>query len=252
MKLDRNAEPRWPRVRTERDAVAFIHAAGFCLLFPVKRLPLPSLYWAVARRPIQLGPQWDAGCEKIWRWKDELPRRRLAWYAKYFRGRGTFISLEMLPYFLALEGIGVALHEHGRAYRAGEISHDAGIIWKTLAEEGPLATLELRHACGMASETGNARFKRAMLKLQAKLVVTHFGAEQETAAWASARFELTARAFPRQVAAARKVSAAEARAAIVRKYLAWQPAAKPADLTHLFGWTKKETLAAMPGAMLAS
>jgi len=32
------------------DAVRFIDAVGFCLLFPVKNVALPSLYYAVARR----------------------------------------------------------------------------------------------------------------------------------------------------------------------------------------------------------
>lgn len=237
--------PQFPRVCTKRDAVGFINSVGFCLLFPVKRLPLVSLYWAVARQPIHLGPQWDAACESIWAWKDDLPRQRRAWYGKYFCGRGTFISLELLPYFLALEGTDAAPSEYDRNYQTGKISHDAAVIWKTLAIEGPLATLELRHACRMDSKAGNKRFKRAMLELQSKLVVTHFGAEQETAAWESARFELTARAFPRQVTAARDISPVRARATIAQKYLAWHAQAKAADLARLFGWTKAEAASAL-------
>jgi hypothetical protein len=232
-------------VHTKRDAVGFINRVGFCLLFPVKRLPLLSLYWAVARRPIHLGPQWDAACETIWAWKDELPRQRHAWYAKYIRGRGTFISLELLPHFLAVEDTNVTPSEYDRVYQAGELSHDAVVIWKTLAREGPLPTLELRHACRMDSKAGNKRFKRAMLELQSKLIVTHFGTEQETAAWESTRFELTARAFPRQVTAARNISPAQARAAITQKYCVWHPKAKATDLVRLFGWTKADAASAL-------
>ena len=97
-------EIHWPRkVRTAADAVRFIDAVGYCLLFPIRNLPLPSLYYAVARRDIHLGPSWDKYCEMIWMWKDELPRKGRAFYAKYFKGRGTFISLKLLPHFLALE-----------------------------------------------------------------------------------------------------------------------------------------------------
>jgi hypothetical protein len=229
------------RVRTAADAVRFIDAVGYCLLFPIKRLPLPSLYYACARRQAFT---WDKYTEKIWEWKDELPRRRRAFYSKYFKLRGTFISLKLLPHFLAMRDSAAAPGDFERFYAAGRISHDARTIWKTLAEHGPLATLELRHACKMESKAGNARFKRAMLQLQCLLVVVHFGAEQETGAWASNRFELTSRAFPKQVQGARRIAPAAARAALAAKYLEWHPEVDWRVLAHLFGWTKAEAQAA--------
>lgn len=237
--------PRSKRVRTAADAVRFIDGAGYCLLFPIKRLPLPSLYYACARRDIQLGPSWDKYCERIWEWKDELPRRRRAFYAKYFKQRGTFISLKLLPHFLAMRGSPTAAEEHERFYAAGQVSHHAQMIWRALASHGPLATLELRHACKLDSKGANARFRRAMLELQCLLAVVHFGAEQETAAWASARFELTARAFPKQASMARRITPEQARAAIAAKYLEWHPDAPWQTLARLFGWTKSETQVAV-------
>jgi hypothetical protein len=233
-------------VRTAAEAVRFLDAAGCCLLFPVRGLPLPSMYYAVARRDIRLGPGWDKYCELIWEWKDDLPRRRRAFYAKYFRGRGTFISLALLPHFLAMRG--AAAGDFDRLYAEGRLSDAARRIGRALAEHGPLATLELRHACRMESKAANIRFKRAMLELQGLLGVTHFGAEQETAAWPSARFELTARAFPRQVAAARRLSPEQARRAIAAKYLEWHPEASPAAVARLFGWTRAQGPAALPAA----
>jgi hypothetical protein len=231
----------WPRrVRTAGDAVRFINAAGFCMLFPVKNVPLPSLYYAAARR---YPATWDKYAEMLWEWKDNLPRQGRAFYAKYFRTRGTFISLAMLPNFLAMRGSAAAPGDPERLYAEGRISHDARTIWQALEEHGPLATLELRHTCRMESKAGNVRFKRAMLDLQCLLVVVHFGAEQETAAWPSGRFALTARAFPRQVALARRIAPA-ARAALASKYLQWHPDAPAAMLARLFGWPKPEAKAA--------
>ena len=72
-------EIRWPRkVRSAAEAVRFVDAVGFCVLFPLKNIPLPSMYYAVARRDIHLGPSWDTYCQMIWNWKDELPHRRRA------------------------------------------------------------------------------------------------------------------------------------------------------------------------------
>jgi hypothetical protein len=236
----------WPRkVRTAADAVRFIDAVGYCLLFAIKRVALPSLYYVCARRQAFT---WDKYTEKIWEWKDELPRGGRVFYAKYFKMRGTFISLEMLPHFLASAGAPLAAEDFERFYAAGRISHEARTVWRALAEHGPLPTLELRHACKMESKAGNARFKRAMQELNCLLAVTHFGAEQETAAWASNRFELTARAFPKQAQAARRITPERARTALAAKYLEWHPETPPVVLQRLFGWSRLEAQAALPHA----
>ncbi len=242
-------EIRWPRrVLTAAEAVTYIDAVGFCMLFPVNNVALPSLYYVVTRRNPQAEFVWDKYSAKVWRWKDQLPRRRRAFYGKYFKGRGTFLSLAMLPHFLAIRGTATAPGGYERFYRDGRIREDARVIWEALAKHGPLATLELRHACKLETTTGNVRFKRAMLELQCLLVVVHFGAEQETAAWASGRFELTSRAFPNETSRARQISPEEARGAIAARYLEWRPDAASAQVAPLFGWTKAEALAALEEA----
>ena len=228
------------RVVTAADAVRFIDSVGYCLLFPIRGLPLPSLYYACARRECTT---WDKYCLRIWKWKDELGQRRRAFYTKYFKGRGTFLSVKLLPHFLALEGGAYGAGDFDRAYAGGRITADARTAWEVLAAHGPLATLELRHACNMDSTAGNRRFKKAMLQLSRLLIVFHSGAEQETESWASSRFELTARAFPTAVARAREIEAAEARRVLAKKYVEWHPRADVRGLSRLFGWTKSEALA---------
>jgi len=236
-------EIAWPRrVNTPADAVHFIDHVGFCALFPVKNVALPSLYYAVAKRP-PVG--WGKYAQLIWEWKDELPKKRRALYAKYFKGRGTFISLKPLPHFLAMHGTAIEADAAEAFYETGHISHDALELWQALAKHGPLATLELRHACKMETQAGNKRFKKAMLELQGLLIVTHSGAEQETEAWASNRFDLVARVFPQQVAQAAKISTDEARTAIAVKYRTLCPFASPAHMARLFGWTKAQAVSAL-------
>src|SRR5271156_6688388 len=139
------------------------------MLFATKNIHLPSLYYAVTRRTSGADWIWDKYSSMIWRWKDELPRRRMAYYGKYFRGRGTLISLEQLPNFLSLRGSVVRPGDSQRFYRAGRIREDARIVWEALEEHGPMATLELRNACRMETKIGNKRFKRAILDLQCSL-----------------------------------------------------------------------------------
>jgi hypothetical protein len=238
-----NFEIRWPAgINSAAAAAKFIDTVGFCVLFPVKNVPLPSLYYAAAKRQ---PTGWDKCAQLIWKWKDELPKKRRALYAKYFKGRGTFISLELLPYFLAIDGTAVETGEAEAFYKSGRISHDALELWLGLAKHGPLATLELRHACKMETQAGNKRFKKAMLELQGLLIVTHSGAEQESEAWASNRFELVYRAFPKQVAEANKISVEEARTVLARKYCTLHPGATPTQMARLFGWSKAQAVAAL-------
>lgn len=130
-------------------------------------------------------------------------------------------------------------------YAAGHISRDALELWRSLAQHGPTPTLELRHACKMESQPGNKRFKKAILELQKLLIVTHSGAEQETESWASSRFDLVSRCFPKQIAAALKISAGQARVALAQKYLQLNPRATPTHVARFFNWTKPETLSAL-------
>jgi hypothetical protein len=240
-------EIRWPRrVLTPSDAVKYIDTTGFCMLFPVSKVPLPSLYFAVTHRNPHEKMVWDKYTEIVWRWKDELPRRKRAYYGKYFRGRGTFISLGLLPHFLAMRESTAAPGDHNRFYGDGRIGENARVIWEALEKHGPLATLELRHACKMETKAGNVRFKRAILELQCLLIVVHFGAEQETASWASGRYELTCRAFPKETAAGRRISPDNARTSLAAKFLEFHPDAAPAQLARLFGWSKEEATRAMP------
>jgi hypothetical protein len=236
------------RVVTVTHALKFINAAGFCTLFPVANVPLPSLYCAVTGRASDDDIVFDKHFAKLWRWKDDLPRRRRALYAKYFRGKGTFISKLQLPNFLAMRGAAVTPNDHERFYREGRIHSDARLIWETLAERGPLATLELRHACKMETTVGNVRFKRAILSLQCFLIVSHFGSEQETGAWASGKYELTCRVFPEETSAAFEIEPREARATVAAKFAEMNAGAQPMQLARLFGWTKAQAQAALEAA----
>ena len=243
MKNSLTGELPWPRrVKTAVDAVRFIDHVGFCMLFPVKNVVLPSLYYAMARRR---PTGWGKYSQAIWKWKDDLPKKRHAFYGRYFKGRGTFISLKLLPHFLAMQGTAVGPAGAEAFYKTGRISRDALELWQLLAKHGPLPTLELRHACKMETQAGNKRFKKAMLELQGLLIVTHSGAEQETEAWASNRFDLVARAFPKQSREAQRISPEDARTAIAGQYRTLYPSASPVQIARLFGWTKAQAVTAL-------
>ena len=148
-------ELSWPRlIRTRSDAVCFIDHMGFCVLFSLKDVPLPSLYYVVSKRS---DVRWDKYAQLIWKWKGELPKKRRVFYGKYFKGRGTFLSLKLLPHFLAMRGTAVGPAEADTFYKTGRISHDALDLWQALgkhhAKEGQRGRSCDRSRCSLLIET---------------------------------------------------------------------------------------------------
>lgn len=232
------------KVRTFAQAAAHIERVGFCLLFPIKGLPLPSLWAAVkgrSPRNFNLVAAWDADAEKLWGWKDQFPKRRRAWYGKFFRGKGSLLSPAFLSCFYRLEGNYGQADEHERLYGEGRITADARAIAAELRRHGPQGVLELRYALGWTSKRGNRRFKRALEELQRRLLLVRWGTKAETNAWESAVYQLTPRAFPRAAKAAAKLTGEEARRRIAAQYRHLNPPATPRDLMRAFGWSKEES-----------
>jgi len=234
-------------------AARYIDKVGYCLLFPIKGLRLPSLWAAVkgkTPRSFNLVAAWDDDALRLWDWKDELPRRRLAFSGKVFRGKKSLISLAYLPCFYRLAGNPGSANEYVQLYREGKISPEARAICEELFRHGPQATLALRHALGWTSPRQNRRFKRALEELQRRLLIVHWGVKAETHAWESVVYQLTPRAFPRAVRAAAKLTAEKARRRIAANFRRLVPGATPADAARLFGWTREDARAAFDWARL--
>ncbi len=235
------------RVRTFAQAARYIDRAAFCLLFPVKGVRLPTLWAAVkgqVPRIFSLVGTWDEDAERLWSWKDDFPRRRRAWYGKYFRGRASLISVAFLPCFYRLAGNDGAADEYEQLYREGKITADARALCHQLHRHGPLAALEFRHALGWTGKRGNRRFQRALAELQCRLLIVHWGTRAETPAWESAVYQLTARAFPRLARQAAQLHPAEARCRIAAQYRKLVPGAAPREAARLFCWSLADARAA--------
>ncbi|MGH8874655.1 MAG: AlkZ-related protein [Acidimicrobiia bacterium] len=151
------------------------------------------------RRPSRFGPsqppqcrqrdtieEWDAGTSLVWECRGELPRRAVAWYGEWLKGRGTFLATRLLPPW---GGWGVIV-ETDNLPCARELSPDAGLVFEVLVAEGPLPKLELRSITGLDRRA----FARALASLRRGLV-RHYLRSQHSAAWESSVYEPTARAF---------------------------------------------------------
>jgi hypothetical protein len=185
--LGKARERRWwlrgRRLRSIARAAAFVDDVGFALLFPSERVLAPSLWEAVAgedAEPFATGMESDE--QRVWAWKDELPRRGLTWYGNFVAGRGSFLSPSLLRWLYPGYG---GTDDHADL----ELSRAAHEIAGALAE-GPLPSATLRALIGDRN-----RYQRAAVELQRQLLVTTAGVQEQTSGWPSTVLDLTCRRF---------------------------------------------------------
>ena len=149
---------------------------------------LPSLWEAVAGTPeitwssrdeegrfLDFSPEFG----RVWRWKDELPEKRLVCVGKHVRGRSALVSLEVLPTLVAARG------------EPEEPAPLEQAIVDFLAEEGPCSTADLPGLVGHERRPVAA----AVDRLQRHLVLTTAGAQERPQGWPAVVVDLLARRY---------------------------------------------------------
>jgi hypothetical protein len=243
---------RTRRVQTLREAERFVQEAGFCFLWPIKGVEMPSLFHAIAGRVRDVPMAHDdPDLSKCWNWKDQSLGAKRWYYAKLLSRRATLISLEFLPAFYALSPNYGDDEDYLREYEAGLLSREAKNIYEALQKSGPLHTVRLRKEAGLAADSAKSTFERALADLQVGMKIVPTGVA-EAGAWRySFIYDLVTRQFPEAVAQARQISRSRARALLVRRYLDNVVAVSRAEIARVFGvlrWTPHElekTLAAL-------
>jgi hypothetical protein len=214
------------RVASLQRAGAFIDDVGFALLFPNKGVTLPSLYAVVSDTPLfSAEGDWGPEADRVWAWKDELPRRGLAWYGRFVRGRPSLLSPTLLADLYPRRG-------RPDDFEDADLTPQAHRIARILLRSGPQSTGALREALDVEGKRANEAFRRSIAELGRALVVTHFGVEDEGAGWPVPILELTTRAFP--VPARRSERAARLRA--TERYLDTMLEGAPHEIGNAFGW----------------
>jgi hypothetical protein len=136
-------------------------------------------------------------------------------------------------------------------YEDGLMTAEAKAIYEALLEHGPLDTVRLRREARTSAESAKSRFERALVELQVGLKVLPIGVA-EAGAWRYAFvYEIVQRHFTDLPAQARPIGRAEARRALVLRYLDNVVAADRkmlAKVFHVLRWTSREldrTIAAL-------
>ena len=229
-------------LQTVDDAIAFLDDVGFCFLFPIKEVELPSLWDAVCGR-VKAVPNehHDPHIQKTWGWKDTSLDKRWWYYGKLLRKRATLVSLELLPSFYALsENYGDPANDYLQQYLDGRLSHEAKLIYEALLEHGPQHVIELRRLARLTGKSRTSAFQRALAELQADLKILPVGVARAGAWHYAFIYEIVSRWYPDLSERARPIRGDQARRTLLATYLDNVIAATVDQAARLFGWVKRD------------
>lgn len=223
-------------IRTVRGAASWVDRAGLALIFPSDDLVLPSLWEAVAGTPeitwstrdedgrfLDFSPEFG----RVWRWKDELPERRLVCVGKHVRGRSALVSLDVLPALVAARGEPEPPSELEQA------------LVDFVEAEGPCSTADLPSLIGYERKPVAA----AVDRLQRRLVLTTAGAQERPQGWPAVVVDLLARRYAEHLD--RLPDAEDARTKLAELVLRFARELSAADLAAVIGCTRKQAESAL-------
>ncbi|HTP10441.1 MAG TPA: crosslink repair DNA glycosylase YcaQ family protein [Anaerolineae bacterium] len=231
------------RITSPEQAVKFVNDVGFCFLFPIQKVEMPSLWDAIAGRVVKTYPDHKGyEIERTWGWKDESLDKKWWYYGKLIRDKATLISLDFLPNFYALsENFGDYEHDYLEEYKTGQLTAEAKQVYEALLKNGALDAVRLRREAHMSSDANKGRFDKALTDLQTGLKVLPIGIAP-VGAWRYAFiYELLPRWYPEVPIRAQQIGRAEARHRILDRYLRNVIFSTVPLTARVFGWSIKET-----------
>jgi hypothetical protein len=220
-------------------AAAFVDQVGIAVPWGKADLVLPSLWqgiagpdadWAIrdeTGKALEFSPEF----QRLWRWKDELPERRLACAGKHFSGAALLIAPRLLPAAYALTGRSGEVGD----FRDDELETLESQVAEIVLENEPLTGPEIRRLLGT---TDRKAVERAVARLQRRLVLTNAGAAEQAQGWRAIRQDIFTRRW--QKALTRLPSEDEARRDLALSVLSGTDEVSAADVAGALGWRRKQ------------
>ena len=229
------------RVRSERQALAFVVDVGFCSTFYCFPEGVPCLWEAVTGRA---RPRWprrshhDAAIGLTWELKDTLPAKKRVYYGKLLKGRPLLVALDVFPAFYALVRGRQRARDYRAEYEAGHMTQTAKRLMDALAREHPQYTGDLRGNTFMLGPYRTREFERSMAELQQGLWIVK--TEERYEPTFSYRWDLLEAWLPEPVAAGRRLARDRALEHLVARYAGAAVFTRERLLQRLFGRPAEE------------
>jgi chromosome segregation and condensation protein ScpB len=225
-------------------AAAFVDRAGIAVAWGKADLVLPSLWheiagpdadWAMrdeAGKPTGFSPEF----ERLWRWKDELPERRLACAGRHFGSAALLIAPRLLAAAYALTGRSGAVDD----FRGDELEKIEREVAEAVLENEPLTGPEIRRLLGTNDRKA---VDRAVARLQRRFVLTNAGASEQSQGWRAIRQDIFARRWRKTLR--RLPIEEEARRELALAVVAANDEVSAADVAGALGWRRKQAEAVL-------
>jgi hypothetical protein len=232
-------------VRSLEEAAGFVDAAGLALVFPKDDVVLPSLWEAVAgstevewarRDGTGRFVEFTPAFERIWRWKDELPARRLACAGQHGARPISLVAPRLVRAVYALTGLPGRPEDFRQIDTLDPVER---AIAEAVLELGPLSRPQMRRAVG----SDKRRADRAAERLQRALVLTNAGLDTSEPGWPAVKMDLLSRWWRARLR--RIPGVATARLELTRHVVAVAGELSAADLGGALGWRRAEAAAAL-------
>jgi hypothetical protein len=227
------------RIHSLEAAAAFVDQVGIATAWGKADLVLPSLWggiagadadWAIRDengKPTGFTPEFD----RFWRWKDELPERRLACGGRHFGSAALLIAPRLLAAAYALRGRSGAVDD----FRDDELETLEREVAEVVLENEPLTGPEIRRLLGT---TDRKAVDRAVARLQRRLVLTNAGAAEQSQGWRAIRQDLFTRRWRQSLR--RLPPEEEARRELTVAVAAATEEVSAADVAGALGWRRKQ------------
>jgi hypothetical protein len=220
-------------VRTLEDSGRFFDAVGFCLMYPVRLLPvMPTFLGAYAGSAADLSdakhafadPRNKPAMELLVR----LLRERRAYEVNLLPENSVVFSAGLFPFFYALLGDRKPRSAPRFKAQGERLSPLATKVFETIEKHGPVSKRQLQEL--ISRELSTAALDRALNELWSILKITRVDyREQEGAYW-----DLLYRWSPKAVIEGAQISIPEALSALIGKYLQAVVAAGKEEIEQFF------------------
>jgi hypothetical protein len=227
------------RIRSLEKAAAWVDEAGLAVVYSNADLVLPSLWEAVAGPDADWAVRDEHGkaldftpeFSKLWRWKDELPEKKLACAGRHFsRGVASLVAPRLVAALYALTG------RPGRPddFHDSELAPLEREIAETILENGPCTGPEVRRLVGAEKRPVDS----ALGRLHRSLVLTNAGVLEQEQGWPAIRNDLFARRWSARLR--RIPSADEAKRSLAETLVRLGGEVSAADVAAVLRWRRKE------------
>jgi 23S rRNA pseudouridine2605 synthase len=222
-------------IRTIEDARSFIESAGFCLMYPVRALPLvPTFVGAYIGSanglPDTKHAFADPRAQEATDLMVRLLRERSAFEVRLLPDTNLIVSAQLFPFFYALLSDRNPKAPPTTKAQGAQVSYLAAQVFAAIQAHGPATKNQLRELLG--GESSDAALDRALGELWSILKIIRVSyTSSEGAAW-----DVLYRWATEAVKEGLGISAPEAISALLSKYLEAVVAATQEEIEQFFSY----------------